>query len=76
MLIPYTFQREFTFSTLSGCRPAGMFGTVALMMQIAAIRQIELATMIALALSRTLHRQTQEFELPLLQAPVPEVKEK
>jgi hypothetical protein len=39
------------------------------MMQIASIRQIELLAMLALPLRRTLHRQTQEFELPLLQAP-------
>jgi hypothetical protein len=39
------------------------------MMPIAPIRQIELATMLALPLRRTLHRQTQEFESPLLQAP-------
>src|ERR1700730_15503726 len=39
------------------------------MMHIAPIRQIELAAMLALALRRTLHRQTQEFESPLLQAP-------
>jgi hypothetical protein len=38
-------------------------------MPIAPIRQIELATMLALPLRRTLHRQTQEFESPLLQAP-------
>jgi hypothetical protein len=41
------------------------------MMQIASIRQIELVAMLALPLRRTLHRQTQEFELPLLQAPLP-----
>jgi hypothetical protein len=35
--------------------------TVALMMQIASIRQIELLAMLALPLRRTLHRQTQEF---------------
>jgi hypothetical protein len=39
------------------------------MMHIASIRQIELAAMLALPLRRTLHRQTQEFESPLLQAP-------
>jgi hypothetical protein len=39
------------------------------MMHIASIRQIELLAMLALPLRRTLHRQTQEFELPLLQAP-------
>jgi hypothetical protein len=38
-------------------------------MQIAPIRQIELLAMLALPPPRTLHRQTQEFELPLLQAP-------
>jgi hypothetical protein len=38
------------------------------MMQIASIRQIELVAMTALPLRKTLHRQTQEFELPLLQA--------
>ena len=47
----------------------GRFCAVALMMQIASIRQIELLAMLALPLRRTLHRQTQEFELPLLQAP-------
>jgi hypothetical protein len=47
----------------------GRFCAVALMMQIAPIRQIELLAMLALPLRRTLHRQTQEFELPLLQAP-------
>jgi hypothetical protein len=36
-------------------------------MQIASIRQIELLAMLALPPRRTLHRQTQEFELPLLQ---------
>src|SRR5208337_3546019 len=40
------------------------------MMQIASIRQIELLAMLALPPRRTLHRQTQEFELPLLQAPL------
>jgi hypothetical protein len=44
------------------------------MMQIASIRQIELLAMLALPLRRTLHRQTQEFELPLLQAPRPRSK--
>jgi hypothetical protein len=44
------------------------------MMQIAPIRQIELLTMLALPPRRTLHRQTQEFELPLLQAPCPKSK--
>jgi hypothetical protein len=44
------------------------------MMQIASIRQIELLAMLALPLRRTLHRQTQEFELPLLQAPLPRSK--
>jgi predicted O-methyltransferase YrrM len=44
------------------------------MMQIASIRQIELLAMLALAPRRTLHRQTQEFELPLLQAPLPRPK--
>jgi hypothetical protein len=39
------------------------------MMQIASIRQIELLAMLALPPPRTLHRQTQEFELPLPQAP-------
>jgi hypothetical protein len=38
------------------------------MMQIASIRQIELVAMIAVPLRKTLHRQTQEFESPLLQA--------
>jgi hypothetical protein len=37
-------------------------------MHIASIRQIELAAMLALPLRRTLHRQTQECESPLLQA--------
>jgi hypothetical protein len=45
------------------------------MMQIASIRQIELVAILALALRRTLHRQTQEFELPLLQAPLPKPEE-
>jgi hypothetical protein len=45
------------------------------MMQIASIRQIELLAMLALPPPRTLHRQTQEFELPLLQAPLPEIEE-
>jgi hypothetical protein len=45
------------------------------MMQIASIRQIELLAMLTLPLRRTLHRQTQEFELPLLQAPRPEIEE-
>jgi len=53
----------------------GRFCAVALMMQIASIRQIELLAMLALPLRRTLHRQTQEFELPLLQAPLPEIEE-
>jgi hypothetical protein len=44
------------------------------MMQIASIRQIELLAMLTLPLRRTLHRQTQEFELPLLQAPRPRSK--
>jgi hypothetical protein len=44
------------------------------MMQIASIRQIELLAMLALPPRRTLHRQTQEFELPLLQAPLPRPK--
>jgi hypothetical protein len=39
------------------------------MMHIAPIRQIELAAMLAPPLRRTLHRQTQEVESPLLQAP-------
>jgi hypothetical protein len=39
------------------------------MMQIASIRQIELLAMLALSPRRTLHRQIQDFELPLLQAP-------
>src|SRR5271165_936630 len=47
---------------------AGSFCAVALMMHIASIRQIELAAMLALPLRRTLHRQTQECESPLLQA--------
>jgi hypothetical protein len=34
-----------------------------------AIRQIELLAMLALPPRRTLHRQTQKFELQLLQAP-------
>src|ERR1700759_3469565 len=50
------------FATGSSC-------TVALMMQIAPIRQIELLAMVALPPRRTLHRQTHEFELPPLQAP-------
>src|SRR5882724_11644591 len=41
------------------------------MMQIASIRQIELLAMLALPLHRTLHRQTQEFESPLIQALLP-----
>src|SRR5258707_1046736 len=41
------------------------------MMQIASIRQIELLAMLALPLRRTLHRQTQEFESPLIQALLP-----
>jgi hypothetical protein len=45
------------------------------MMQIASIRQIELLAMLALPPPRTLHRQTQEFELPLLQALLPETEE-
>jgi hypothetical protein len=45
------------------------------MMQIASIRQIELLAMLALPPRRTLHRQTQEFELPLLQDPLPETEE-
>jgi hypothetical protein len=44
------------------------------MMQITSIRQIELLAMLALPPPRTLHRQTQEFELPLLQAPLPRSK--
>jgi hypothetical protein len=40
------------------------------MMQIA----IKLIAMLALPLRRTLHRQTQEFELPLLQAPLPKIE--
>src|ERR1700730_3609853 len=55
----------FRFALLA----AGMFLVVALIMHIAPIRQIELAAMLALALRRPLHRQTQEFESPLLQAP-------
>ena len=39
------------------------------------IRQIELLAMLALPPRRTLHRQTQEFELPLLQAPLPKIEE-
>ena len=35
------------------------------MIQIASIRQIELLAMLALPSRRTLHRQTQDFELPL-----------
>jgi len=45
------------------------------MMQITSIRQIELLAMLALPPRRTLHRQTQEFELPLLQAPLPKTEE-
>jgi len=45
------------------------------MMQIASIRQIELLAMLALPLRRTLHRQTQEVELPLLQASLPKIEE-
>jgi hypothetical protein len=41
------------------------------MMPIASIRKVELLAMLALPLRRTLHRQTQEFESPLLQAPLP-----
>ena len=41
------------------------------MMQIASIPQIKLLAMLALAPRRTLHRQTQEFELPPIQAPRP-----
>jgi hypothetical protein len=44
------------------------------MMQIASIRQIELLAILALPPVRRLHRQTQEFELPLLQAPLPRPK--
>jgi hypothetical protein len=44
------------------------------MMQIASIRQIELLAMLALPPRRTFHRQTQEFELPLLQTPLPRPK--
>ena len=44
------------------------------MMQIASIPQIELLAMLALAPRRTLHRQTQEFELPPIQAPRPKPK--
>src|ERR1700726_5181794 len=44
------------------------------MMQITSIRQIELLAMLALPVRRTLHRQTQEFELPVLQAPRPRSK--
>jgi hypothetical protein len=47
----------------------GNFWTVTLTMQIASIRQIELLAMLALPPPRALHRQTQGFELPLLQAP-------
>jgi hypothetical protein len=43
-------------------------------MQIASIRQIELLAMLALPPRRTLHRQTQEFELPLLQVRCPRSK--
>jgi hypothetical protein len=53
----------------------GSFWAVALMTQIASIRQIELLAMLALPPRRTLHRQTQEFELPLLQAPLPKIEE-
>jgi len=52
---------------------AGRFCAVALMMQIASIRQIELAAMLAFPPRRTLHRQTQECESPLLQAQLSEV---
>jgi hypothetical protein len=45
------------------------------MMQIAPIRQIELLAMLVLPPRRTLHQQTQEFELPLLQAPLPKIEE-
>jgi hypothetical protein len=45
------------------------------MTQIASIWQIEILAMLALAPPRTLHRQTQEFELPLLQAPLPKTEE-
>jgi hypothetical protein len=55
---------------------AGSFCAVALMMQIASIRQIELAAMLALPPRGTLHRQTQECESPLLQAQLSGVHEK
>ncbi len=45
------------------------------MMQIASIRQIELLAMLALPLRRTLHRQTQEVESPLIKVPLPEIEE-
>src|ERR1700675_3306502 len=65
---PAALTFRFTLSA------TGSFCAVALMMHIPAIRQIELLAMLALPLRRTLHRQTQEFELPLLQAPRPRSK--
>jgi hypothetical protein len=68
LLCPAALTFGFALSATGNCR------AVALMMQIASIRQIELLAMLALPPPRTLHRQTHEFELPLLQAPLPKTK--
>ena len=60
-LLPPALTLSFTL--LATCR----FGAVALVTHITMIRRKEVAAAEALALGRTLHRQTQKFESPLLQ---------
>jgi len=72
LIVRFSHPAALTFR--SALFATGRFCAIALMMQIASIRQIEPLAMLALPLRRTLHRQTQEFELPLLQA-APEIEE-
>jgi hypothetical protein len=60
-LLPSALTLSFTL--LTACR----LGAVMLMTQITMVRRKEVAAAEALALGRTLHRQTQKFESPLLQ---------
>ena len=66
ILVLWTLQPApltLRFTLLAACR----LGAVALVTHITMVRRKEVAAAEALALGRTLHRQTQKFESPLLQ---------
>jgi hypothetical protein len=68
ILVLWTLQPEaltLRFTLLAACR----LRAVALVTHITMIRRKELAAAEALALGRTLHRQTQNFEPPSMQDP-------